>query len=442
MKCKHTTGRSFKGLIAYMQKDDAEFISSSATDQKSFMVAAARLRASRPDCTTPVLHFSLRLPPAERLNSEQWQSVAVIYLDRLGLAENEFFCVRHPDAQGDHIHICASKISHNGKLWDTNKSALRGMKICEDLELEFNLTITKSLEKFRDESGKRKRDIQSDERRMIVRTSKIGDRRKEAIAKKIAAKKSINNGDQNAHTNTSTGVTNAIVSSSGKRKSAADKQTFFSDEKENFGARKAGGRFRKSKFTRLNKQDFKKLKRDENKVEANSIVSFSFDKNGEKITVQALQKTNDEVLIVGKPSPTKIQFLLDEAAQDEAIELFSDTDFIRTAIIAAVERGIQFDIAAIVENRAEIIAQIVRETETEQLKAIFECAHTDFKTSINAELLRQSRPRFTDSPAPQPAPSTSTTTTKEKQHGNEHQQQKSELRKSESPKPTTNRTRF
>lgn len=197
MKVKVTTGAGFRGLVNYQTKPGASFISSSTGKEPSdFLRQAAMLRSSRPDVGKPVLHFSLSQPVGEPLSDEQWQEATEHFLQEMGLEEFDFFCVRHSDADHDHVHIAVSKIHPTGKLWNDSHSARRGMAACEKIEVSMGLTKTKTLAEFREETGLRRNQIKDRELQMMKRTGEVGSRRKAAIAAKIAAERK-QNGTEN-----------------------------------------------------------------------------------------------------------------------------------------------------------------------------------------------------------------------------------------------------
>ncbi|MBA5236676.1 relaxase/mobilization nuclease domain-containing protein, partial [Pectobacterium aroidearum] len=66
----------------------------------------------RPDVAKPVWHNSLRLPKNEALTDAQWSKIADDYMARMGFAETHLRCyILHDDADGQHIHIIASRVS-------------------------------------------------------------------------------------------------------------------------------------------------------------------------------------------------------------------------------------------------------------------------------------------------------------------------------------------
>ncbi|HBZ3579217.1 TPA: relaxase [Klebsiella pneumoniae] len=102
-------------------------------------------KALRPDVAKPVWHNSLRLPKNEALTDAQWSEIADDYMSRMGFSETHLRCyVLHDDAAGQHIHIIASRIElSSGKLYLGKNENLISTRIIEELEQDYQLTITK-----------------------------------------------------------------------------------------------------------------------------------------------------------------------------------------------------------------------------------------------------------------------------------------------------------
>ena len=172
-----------RGLVKYQTKSDSILISGTQVSQSDFLRETALLRELRPDCKKPVLHFSLSQPPGESLPNEKWAEVADRFLEKMGLENNSHFIVRHTDAPHDHIHIAVNKIRDDGKLWDTQKSALRAMEICTEIEKEFKLTVTKTLSQSRAE--KKEKSLSTGAIRQFERTGQLPNKTKDRIQKRI-----------------------------------------------------------------------------------------------------------------------------------------------------------------------------------------------------------------------------------------------------------------
>ena len=147
-------GSSFSGVMAYAFDGDVdnprelegEVIGGnmSGRDPKSLAREFDASRAVRPDVAKPVWHNSLRLLEGEKLTKEQWSEIGDAYMKKMGFSENhQRVYVLHDDKSGQHIHIVASRIGLDGKLFLGKNENLISTKKISELEREFGLTITK-----------------------------------------------------------------------------------------------------------------------------------------------------------------------------------------------------------------------------------------------------------------------------------------------------------
>lgn len=98
----------------------------------------------RPDVTKPVWHNSLRLPKGETLSARQWAAFVDDYMTRMGFTETHLRCyILHDDADGQHIHIIASRINMvGGKLYLGKNENLISTRIISELERIHGLSET------------------------------------------------------------------------------------------------------------------------------------------------------------------------------------------------------------------------------------------------------------------------------------------------------------
>lgn len=152
---KISRGRGFRGALDYAFKRDSKDVEAGrllggnmdgltpAELSSEFAIA----RQVRPDIKKPVWHNSLRLPIGEKLNDENWDAIADDYMRRMGFTElHQRSYVLHDDANGQHIHIIASRISLDGTLYLGKNENLISTRVIQQLEHVHNLTITKGIE--------------------------------------------------------------------------------------------------------------------------------------------------------------------------------------------------------------------------------------------------------------------------------------------------------
>ena len=168
MKAKVSRGGGFRGLLNYVfdtgaratHTKGAERVggSMSGSTPRELSSEFAVVRQLRPDISRPVWHCSLSLPPGERLSTEKWEAVAADFMRLMGfdLAHTPWVAVRHSDTDKDHIHIVASRIGLDGKVWLGQWEARRAIEATQELERAHGLALTPGLGDARAERRKLK----------------------------------------------------------------------------------------------------------------------------------------------------------------------------------------------------------------------------------------------------------------------------------------------
>ena len=151
MLAKISSGKSVYGVLAYnkikVDKDEAGVLYS----QKMF--ASADGKFSVQDCMdsfypylaankrteNTVFHASLNPDPKDKLSGEQLSTIARRYMERLGYGNQPYIVIKHSDIQREHLHIISLRIDETGKKINDSYEVARSMKICRELEEEFNL---------------------------------------------------------------------------------------------------------------------------------------------------------------------------------------------------------------------------------------------------------------------------------------------------------------
>jgi hypothetical protein len=73
--------------------------------------------------------------------------------------KHQWCLVRHVDTPHSHVHLIASRISLDGKLWHGQHEALRAIESCQELEQRFGLTLTPGLESGKEGARINRKDI-------------------------------------------------------------------------------------------------------------------------------------------------------------------------------------------------------------------------------------------------------------------------------------------
>jgi hypothetical protein len=151
MLAKISSGKSVYGVLAYnkIKVDDkqAEVLYS----QKMF--ASINGKFSIQDCMDSfypylamnnrtekvVFHASLNPDPKDKLSDEQLSEIAQRYMKKLDYGNQPYIVFKHTDIDRTHTHIVSLRVDEAGKKINDSYEAARSMKICKELEQEFNL---------------------------------------------------------------------------------------------------------------------------------------------------------------------------------------------------------------------------------------------------------------------------------------------------------------
>ncbi|MHB9118437.1 MAG: relaxase/mobilization nuclease domain-containing protein [Burkholderiales bacterium] len=144
-KAKRGTG--FRGVLDYsIGKHGARIIAGNMTGQTPRELAAefAQARQLRQDIKKPTWHQALSLPPGEKISDERWAAIAVEYMQEMGFSDrNQWLAVLHTDRDHQHIHLIASRIGLDRKIWYGQNENLLSSRITQRLEKDYGLTRTR-----------------------------------------------------------------------------------------------------------------------------------------------------------------------------------------------------------------------------------------------------------------------------------------------------------
>lgn len=143
-----TSGTGARGALNYITGEgkQAEYIGGTMAGETARELAAEfkATRQMKPDAVNPVKHYSLSLPPGERLSSEKWQEIANSYMKGMGYEKAQWVAFRHSDKDHDHIHMVASRIRLDGSLVHEGRDRYKSQDVLRELEREHGLTIQPS----------------------------------------------------------------------------------------------------------------------------------------------------------------------------------------------------------------------------------------------------------------------------------------------------------
>ncbi len=171
-------GKSFAGVVQYAlkpgahHKSDPIIIGGNMLGDSALELIAEfdSTKHLRQDVAKSVWHNSLRLPNGESLTNEQWSSIADDYMKRMGFSDTHLRCYVLHDDDGQHIHIIASRIDMaGGKLYLGRNENLISTRIISEIEIDHNLTVTKTAPAIAPKQPKRKK-ISRNEQMLSART--------------------------------------------------------------------------------------------------------------------------------------------------------------------------------------------------------------------------------------------------------------------------------
>ena len=148
-------GSGFEGVLSYAFERDTPFAEKgllvggnmSGTTIEELTREFGVSHSLRPDVEKPVWHNSLRLPPGDTLGHDVWWQIAKNYVEEMGFKpSNPYVAILHDDAEGQHIHIIASRVGFDKSLYLGQNENLISTRIIQSLEPKYGLTITKGLE--------------------------------------------------------------------------------------------------------------------------------------------------------------------------------------------------------------------------------------------------------------------------------------------------------
>ena len=146
MMAKITKGSDFKGVVDYiLDKDkgtqmvayDGLFMENKDTIAMSFN-AQSQMNGK---VSKPVGHIALSFSKEDepRLTNRVMASIALEYMERMGIRDTQFFIARHFDKKHPHVHIAYNRIDNNGNTISDRNERLRSSRICKELTMKHGL---------------------------------------------------------------------------------------------------------------------------------------------------------------------------------------------------------------------------------------------------------------------------------------------------------------
>lgn len=164
MIAKISTGIYTKGMVMYNAKKTenpqdgklllTQNIVGEATSSNIIENIKQRnlLQIRKRETSKPNIHISLSFHKDDILDDKEISTIALDYLNEMGLVDVPLAIYRHFDRQHPHVHIVASQVLINRKLHSDSWRNLKSMTISRKLEVKYNITqaaIGSSTEKLR-----------------------------------------------------------------------------------------------------------------------------------------------------------------------------------------------------------------------------------------------------------------------------------------------------
>ena len=159
MLAKISSGKSVFGVLAYnkikVDDDHAKVLFSQKMFDspdgkfsiKDCMDSFYPYLANKGRTEKVVFHASLNPDPKDKLSDEQLSKITQAYMQKLGYGNQPYIVLKHSDIQREHLHIISLRVDEAGKKINDSYEVARSMKICKELEQEFNLVPLKKGER-------------------------------------------------------------------------------------------------------------------------------------------------------------------------------------------------------------------------------------------------------------------------------------------------------
>lgn len=150
-----TTGKGFKGVISYVQKEHEKDLSEEEKpeliaknhiygDTKKMSSQMRFLAKENSRVSRPVLHVAVSFHKSEKLTAEEAEKAVNSVLKEIGVDKenNQYLLMKHNDAKHEHYHAVVNKVGLDGKNIDTSYIKNRLQVACDKVEQEQSLRRT------------------------------------------------------------------------------------------------------------------------------------------------------------------------------------------------------------------------------------------------------------------------------------------------------------
>ena len=157
MIAKLSKGGSFGGAVQYIfgPGKGADCLAGMGVlfkDTPSIIRGFERQAAQNPKVSKPVGHVVLSFSPrdAARLDNRLLLSIAVEYLDRMGIKDTQLIIVRHRDREHPHLHILFNRVGNDGRTISDRNDRYCSERLCKQLTARYGLYFASGKEQVKE----------------------------------------------------------------------------------------------------------------------------------------------------------------------------------------------------------------------------------------------------------------------------------------------------
>ena len=158
MMAKIVKGSDFKGVVDYIidKNKGTQIVAAKGLFMENRDTIAMSFNAqSRMNgkVAKPVGHIALSFSKEDepRLTNRVMASIALEYMERMGIRDTQFLIARHFDKEHPHVHIAFNRIDNNGNTISDRHERLRSTRICKELTLKYGLHMANGKENVKRE---------------------------------------------------------------------------------------------------------------------------------------------------------------------------------------------------------------------------------------------------------------------------------------------------
>lgn len=109
------------------------------TDPARWVPELRAAQQTRPEITKGIWQASLRNTANDRvLSNDEWAEIAQSFAEKMGVENHPWVAVRHG---ADHVHIVVSRVDYEGNVWHGRNDRRQAQTACQQLERTYGLEV-------------------------------------------------------------------------------------------------------------------------------------------------------------------------------------------------------------------------------------------------------------------------------------------------------------